>query len=76
VWDHFASTVIEGRKALLASDDPLVRSSRQKLLRHYLVSSLKMLHPFMPYVTEAIWQELPTEMRDREQLMVADWPAH
>jgi valyl-tRNA synthetase len=74
VWDHFASTVIEESKPLLASDDPVVKSSRQKLLRHYLVSSLKMLHPFMPYVTEAIWQELPKDMHDAEQLMVAPWP--
>jgi len=74
VWDHFASVVIEESKPLLASDDALERSSRQKLLRHYLVSSLQMLHPFMPYVTEAIWQELPEDMRDAEQLMVASWP--
>lgn len=76
VWEHFASNVLEESKPLLASDDPLVRSSRQKLLRHYLITSLKLLHPFMPFVTEAVWQELPKDMRDAEQLMVAAWPAH
>jgi valyl-tRNA synthetase len=35
-----------------------------------------MLHPFMPFVTEAIWQELPKEIKQNEQdiLMVAKWP--
>jgi valyl-tRNA synthetase len=74
VWDHFASEMIEESKPLLASEDPLVRSSRQKMLLHYLSSSLRMLHPFMPFVTEAIWQELPSELKDQDILMVAKWP--
>lgn len=73
IWDHFASSVIEESKPLLA-EGGLVRTSRQKLLRHYLVYSLKMLHPFMPFVTEAIWQELPDDMKDAEMLLVAQWP--
>jgi len=76
VWDHFASEVIEGSKSLLASEDPLVRSSRQKLLLHYLSHSLRMLHPFMPYITEAIWKELPAHIKDSDLLIVAKWPAH
>lgn len=75
VWDHFASEVIEESKALLASDDPLVRSSRQKLLLHYLSHSIRMLHPFMPYITEAIWQELPDTIKDSDMLIVAKWPS-
>jgi valyl-tRNA synthetase len=74
VWDHFASEVIEESKVLLASDDPLVRSSRQKLLLHYLSNSLRMLHPFMPYITEAIWKEMPEAIKDADMLMVAKWP--
>ncbi len=73
VWDHFASTVIEDSKPLLQATG-LTKSSRQKMLQHYLVTSLKMLHPFMPFVTEAIWQELPETLREREQLMVVSWP--
>lgn len=75
VWDHFASTVLEESKAMLAEGGE-VRASRQKMLRHYLITSLKMLHPFMPFVTEAIWQELPKEMKDAEMLMIARWPVH
>jgi valyl-tRNA synthetase len=74
VWDHFASEMIEESKALLASDDPLVRSSRQKMLLHYLSNSLRMLHPFMPYITEAIWKEMPATIKDAEMLIVAKWP--
>ena len=75
VWDHFASKVIEESKPLLTSDDPLVRSSRQKLLLHYLSYSLRMLHPFMPYITETIWQDMPDCVKDGEMLMVAKWPS-
>jgi valyl-tRNA synthetase len=45
------------------------------MLTHYLVTSLKLLHPFMPFVTETIWQELPAYMKDADILMVAKWPA-
>ena len=72
VWDHFASTVLEDSKPLLAGSHE-ERVSRQRLLRHYLVTSLKILHPFMPFVTEAIRQELPKEMKTQEFLLVEQW---
>ena len=74
VWDYFASTLIEESKELLASEDLTIRASRQRLLAEYLVTSIKMLHPFMPFVTETIWQELPKELKDQDILMVAKWP--
>jgi len=73
VWDHFASQVIEESKPLLAATGA-ERASRQRMLHHYLVTSLKLLHPFMPFVTETIWQELPANMKDSDMLMVAKWP--
>lgn len=73
IWDHFASQVIEESKVLL-TDDALTQASRQRLLVDYLTTSLKLLHPFMPFVTEAIWQELPAHMKDTAILMVAKWP--
>ncbi len=73
VWDHFASQVIEESKPLLAAGGP-ERASRQRLLTHYLITSLKLLHPYMPFVTEVIWQELPKHMKDSDILMVAKWP--
>jgi valyl-tRNA synthetase len=74
VWDHFASDIIEESKILLADTDPNVRLARQALLARYLTTSLKLLHPFMPFVTETIWQELPEQMKDSDLLMVAKWP--
>lgn len=73
VWDHFASQVIEESKSLLSAT-PEERASRQRMLCHYLITSLKLVHPFMPFVTEAIWQELPTHMKDTDLLMIAKWP--
>ena len=74
VWSHFADEVIEASKPLLASGDTTVAASQQQLLVTYLTTSLKVLHPFMPFVTETIWQELPKEMRDSDILMVSPWP--
>ncbi len=74
VWSRFADEIIEESKTVLASTDANTRFARQALLARYLVTSLKLLHPFMPFVTEAIWQELPTTMKDTGILMVAPWP--
>ena len=48
------------------------KASKQRMLYESLMISLKLLHPFMPFVTEAIWQELPE--KDTELLMIAKWP--
>ena len=74
IWDYFASTIIEESKEILSGSDAEARASRQQVLIECLTTSLKLLHPFMPFVTEAIWQELPKEMKDSEILMVAKWP--
>lgn len=74
VWHFFADDLIEASKSLLISPDHATRLSRRRLLAEYLTTSLKLLHPFMPYVTEVIWQELPKQMKDSELLMVATWP--
>ena len=74
VWHFFADDLIEASKPLLTSTDHATQLSRQRLVAEYLTTSLKLLHPFMPYVTEVIWQELPKQMKDSELLMVATWP--
>ncbi|MCR4264303.1 MAG: valine--tRNA ligase [Candidatus Roizmanbacteria bacterium] len=68
VWDEFASVYIENMKNREDKEDA-IRTS-------YLVlrTSLKLLHPFMPFVTEAIWQQLPKEMKEEELLIVSKWP--
>jgi valyl-tRNA synthetase len=74
VWHYFADQLIEESKSLLASEDSAIRNSRKLLLERYLIDSLKILHPFMPFVTETIWQELPKNMKDADMLIVAKWP--
>ncbi len=74
IWSRFADEVIEESKSLLASPDENTRFARQALLARYLTTSLKLAHPFMPFVTETIWQELPKAMKDADILMVAKWP--
>lgn len=74
VWHYFADQLIEESKPLLASEDATIRTSRQLLLKTYLIDSLKILHPFMPFVTETIWQELPQTMKEVDMIMVAKWP--
>ncbi len=71
LWDEFAAVILEESKEILKTDGA-AKTSRQWFLSHALSTSLKLLHPFMPFVTEAIWQKLP--QKDSELLMVAKWP--
>ncbi|MEY4747569.1 MAG: hypothetical protein RLZZ416_618 [Candidatus Parcubacteria bacterium] len=73
VWDRFAAEVLEESKAILKGDDAAARSSRAAALYEILLICLKLLHPFMPFVTEAVWQQLPK--KESDQIMVARWPA-
>ncbi len=77
VWHELADKILEESKPILAGTDVAAKQSRQYILRECLVTSLKLLHPFMPFVTEAIWQELPKNLRGDEQnmLIVAQWPS-
>lgn len=74
IWHELADKVLEESKEILDGEGGPEQLARQEVLSTCLTTSLKLLHPFMPYVTEAIWQELPTNMKDSEILMVATWP--
>ncbi len=74
VWHELADIILEESKSILTGEDKEQRHARQQVLLKCLTTSLKMLHPFMPYVTEAIWQELPPKFKNSELLMVAKWP--
>ena len=54
------------------STDENLKKSRQTLLLEILEKSVKILHPFMPFVTEEIWSILPIE--NKKLLMVEKWP--
>lgn len=77
LWKRFADEIIEESKPIIAGDDEVARTSRQYVLNECLTTSLKLLHPFMPFVTESIWQSLPKNLKGDESdlLMVAKWPA-
>ncbi len=72
VWDRFAAQILEESKPILKGEDIQAKASRSRALYEILIISLKSLHPFMPFVTEAIWQKLP--QKESELLMVASWP--
>ncbi len=74
VWHELADKILEESKEILNGEDAAAKNARQAVLRECLTTSLKLLHPFMPYVTEAVWQRLPNEMKDEKILMVAKWP--
>ncbi len=71
-WHEFADNILEESKPILAGTDAVAKTSRQALLIMLLDRILRMLHPFMPFVTEEIWQSMPT--KDADFLMVATWP--
>ena len=72
-WHRFADEIIEQSKPILQSQDTEAVLSRQYVLKEILITILKLLHPFMPFVTEAIWQELPKNYKDSDLLLVAKW---
>jgi valyl-tRNA synthetase len=72
IWHEFADKIIEESKPILQGENAEARISRQYTLYYILTTSLKLLHPFMPFVTEEIWQSLPH--KDTDMLVVAPWP--
>ena len=76
IWKTFADEILEESKVLLASEDISIKHSRQALLYQLLIGNLALLHPFMPFVTEALWELLPVDstFKKNELLMVSPWP--
>lgn len=67
MWDEVAARYIEQLKERKDMEIAL------SVLRHVLLTGLKLLHPFMPFVTEAIWKEMPR--KHGEMLIVSKWPS-
>lgn len=72
IWDQFCDWYIELAKTRLMAKDETSVGARQVLVWTF-TSILKLMHPFMPYITEEIWQTMPHE---GEALMVADYPKY
>jgi valyl-tRNA synthetase len=72
-WHEFCDKYIEESKSLLKS--PQTAPETQLTLLTCITSSLKLLHPFMPFVTETIWQEfVNSKLVDEKLLILAKWP--
>lgn len=74
VWHKLADIYIEKTKER-NGEKFWVRESAVPVLRHVLITALKLLHPFMPFVTEAIWSEIKDIRRFPESLLItSEWP--
>ena len=71
IWDSFCDWYIELTKPRLNGEDEDSKLAAQKVLLYVLTEILKLLHPFMPFITEEIWQALPHE---GEALMIERYP--
>lgn len=71
IWDDFCSYYIELSKAGLQSDDATVKLNTKATLITILKGIIKMLHPFMPFVTEELYSALPNV---QEALCISSWP--
>lgn len=71
LWGEYADWYIEISKIALYGEDREAKSRTRHVLTYVLDQCLRMLHPFIPYVTEEIWQHIP---HSGEALIIARWP--
>ncbi len=71
IWDEFCDWYIELAKGRLYGDDAVEKYTAQTILASVLRQALQLLHPFMPFITEEIWQALPHE---GETIMLSQYP--
>ena len=72
IWDDFCDWYIEMAKLPLYGEDEQAKAMTRSVLAYVLDNTMRLLHPFMPFITEEIWQNLPTE---GESITIAAWPA-
>jgi valyl-tRNA synthetase len=76
-WKRFADEIIEESKLIIENREnkstPQEISSRKSTLKILIETQLKLLHPFMPFVTEVIWSEF---LQNPKLLLVESWPEH
>ena len=73
IWDEFCDWYIEMVKPRLYNDEDTTKDAAVWTLKTVLVDALKMLHPYMPFVTEEIFCNL---QNDEESIMISDWPVY
>ncbi len=70
IWDVFCDWYIEIAKIRLNGEDEQARNTARAVLVYVMSNTLKLLHPFMPFITEEIWLALP---HDGESIMISKW---
>lgn len=73
IWDEYCDWYIEMVKPRLYGNNKDSKETAEKVLLKVLENILKLLHPFMPFITEEIWQHLPQR---KEALIVSKWPVY
>ncbi|RAI82313.1 valine--tRNA ligase [Macrococcoides goetzii] len=71
IWDEFCDWYIEMSKIPMNGEDEEAKQMTRSILAYTLDSIMRMMHPFMPFVTESIWQNLPVE---GDSIVTASWP--
>ncbi len=71
IWDEFCDWYIEMAKLPLYGDDEAAKKTTRSILAYVLDNTMRLLHPFMPFITEEIWQNLPHQ---GESITTAKWP--
>lgn len=71
IWDDFCDWYIEMAKLPLYGDNEAAKKTTRSVLAYVLDHTMRLLHPFMPFITEEIWQNLPHQ---GESITVAAWP--
>jgi valyl-tRNA synthetase len=72
VWREFADIILEKSKEVFKDGSEADKKSRKQFLLTTLVRFLKMLHPFVPFVTEEIWADMP--VANKRPLIIESWP--
>lgn len=73
IWDDLCDWYIEFAKLSLYSTDEAAKKATQSVLAYVLDRTQRLIHPFMPYISEEIWQHLPHE---GETITLAEWPVY
>ena len=71
IWDDFCDWYIEMAKLPLYGEDEAAKKTTRSILAYVLDNTMRLLHPFMPFITEEIWQNLPHK---GESIVTAAWP--
>lgn len=74
IWSQFCDIYIEMSKTSLYSDDENKRADTVSVLLYVLTSILKLVHPFIPFITEEIYDNLP--VKDAEDIMISSYPEY